>query len=89
MTATAQWAAFAILLGGLVLGLAATAREMWRSASTRVATALASVQPPDLSTEFDDQVDQALALAPPLAVIPIADLITEIDLAFWEQELSS
>lgn len=56
------WAAFLLLVGGAVLGLAATARDLWRDASARVTACVDSVQPPDVSTEFDEHADEALQL---------------------------
>jgi hypothetical protein len=55
-------AAFLVLAGGLLAGLGAAAWQGWCDASARVTTCLNTIEPPDLSTEFDDndEIDFAL-----------------------------
>lgn len=67
-------AAAAVLFGGLFFGLPALIRETRRNAAAQAAAAAG----------FDEHADQAIALT----VVPIRDLITEIDVYLWDQELS-
>jgi hypothetical protein len=55
-------AAFLVLAVGSLSGLAAAAWQGWCDASARVTTCLNTIEPPDLSTEFDDtdEIDFAL-----------------------------
>jgi hypothetical protein len=55
-------AAFVVLAGGSLAGLGAAAWQGWCDASARVTTCLNTIEPPDLSTEFDQYVDDALHL---------------------------
>lgn len=54
MIAVVQLAAFLILVGGLLGGLGAAAWQGWCDGAARVTTCLNRIEPPDLSTEFDD-----------------------------------
>lgn len=59
MTAVVQLAAFLILVGGLLGGLGAAAWQGWCDGAARVTACLNSIEPPDLSTEFDDSPHEA------------------------------